>query len=241
MIAFLLWLALGAASVQHSDVLERAERAYRSAEFQVALELYESALADRDVPRGGVLFNMGNCAFRLGRYPDAILYYRRAGLFAADDPELAFNLQMTEQQLGLDARPEPSLGGALLARLDAVDPNLLLFVAIAIQVLGLAGLTRVRGGAGRTAMLGLVLVGVALVARVGWSAFVPAPLDGVVMADGTTLLGEPLAGMPVVRAVRAGEVVRVAEMSDRWMRVRIADREGWVERSAVELVGPIGS
>jgi hypothetical protein len=47
---------------------------------------------------------------------------------------------------------------------------------------------------------------------------------------------EPHAGMPAVFRLRPGELLRVIEESDRWVRMVHPRGEGWTERTGVGLV-----
>ena len=64
----------------------------------------------------------------------------------------------------------------------------------------------------------------------------PAAPEGVVMDHKIKVRTEPHAGMPVIVELRAGEIVRVEESSDRWARIVHVRGRGWTERAGVGVV-----
>ena len=54
-----------------------------------------------------VLFDLGNSYFKEGDFPQAILAYKRAQWLSPGDPDIAANLHLAEQQVGL-SEPETS-------------------------------------------------------------------------------------------------------------------------------------
>ncbi|TDJ65970.1 MAG: tetratricopeptide repeat protein [Planctomycetota bacterium] len=233
MIALLLGLLLG--SPFGPPDLGQAERDYRAGRFEAALTLFEAALSAPDAPQGGVLYDMGNCAFRLGRHAEAIWHYRRAALRIPNDPEVRFNLRLAQRELGLAAEQERWLSG-VFAPLDSLPPWGRLFLVGAVQATGLAGLvlarrrSAVRAGLLLLALLGLL--GAARLAREAW--FAPLP-EGVVLAA-TGLRAEPSADRPVTLALRPGETVRVSRTTEGWVKVESPRGRGWTESAGVGVV-----
>jgi len=217
MTALLLALIMGLA-----DPVD-AEAAYSSGRFADALDMYDTVLAEGRHRNDAVLFNMGNCAFRLGRFAEAALYYRRSLLRMPGDGEAAFNLALAEQRLGMDTRPDDSFGSSTLKWIDALSPLELLLLAAGLETLGLVGLVLFRRRPMlRLAMAIVILLSLAGAVRLVHSLWLDDAVEGVVTAREITL--------------QAGERVRVMEMSDRWMRVEQAEGSGWTERAGVGLV-----
>ena len=207
--------------------LERAERAYRMGDFQKAMEFYEAALEVGEAPNGALLYNMGNCAMRLGDPALATLCYRRALLWLPGNSDVLANLRLADEQLGLDqAGPPPSRG----------SPWLWLAAVVALQGIGLAlvVMRRARG----VRLLGVLLVGAGLAVaadllRQEWLPGLPA---GVVLTDQVQVLEEPREQAGSVCVLPAGAVVEVIETSPEWLRVQHAKGEGWARRGPVAVV-----
>ena len=151
----------------------RAERAYRSGQYETASALFDGTLSDPTIARGPALYNLGNCAYRLGRYVDAALYYRRALVRMPRDPEITFNLSLAERHMGIEA-PARSLVGTVILWAQKLPPGILLLLAAALQGIGLFGLMRMsRGRRARVAMALLVLTGVLGTLGLGYDSLFP--------------------------------------------------------------------
>jgi tetratricopeptide (TPR) repeat protein len=230
-IALVLSLLLGLAD------LDRAEQAYHAGRFEEALAGFEAALSEPAAEEGALLYNMGNCAYRLGRLPDAILLYRRAQIHLPRDREVAFNLRLTEAKLGVSPPASPSLTTSAARILDSLTPQEHLALVGALETVGLAGmvlLRRRRAARNATAFLVvLALLGAARLARAIWFPGAPA---GVVIAREIALRPEPSTSEPITARLRAGESVRIESMSTEWLRVAHPLGRGWTERVGIGLV-----
>lgn len=219
-----------------SSTWSRAEQAYRSGEYQTASALFDRVLSDPTMARGPTLYNLGNCAYRLDRYVDAALYYRRALLRMPRDPQVSFNLDLAERRLGREA-PHRSLAGTVMSWVQWLQPAELLLLAAALQVIGFIGLMRTRRGRrARVAMALLVVLGILGTLRLGYARFFPGLPVAMVLASEIDLRSEPHTSLGITLKLEAGEIVRVAEMSDRWARIVHPQGSGWTERAGLGLV-----
>lgn len=234
----LLFLGTGGAYSQQpgASAWSRAEQAYRSGQYQRASALFEGVLSNSTVARGPTLYNLGNCAYRLGRFVDAVFHYRRALLRMPRDPQVVFNLDLAERRLNTEA-PNRSVRGTVISWVQWLQPVELLFLAAALQVIGFIGLTRMhRGRRARVAMALLALLGILGTLRLGYTRFFPEPPIAMVLASEIDLRSEPHTSLGITLKLEAGAIVRIAEMSDRWARVIHPQGGGWTGRAGLGLV-----
>ncbi len=230
MIELLLALLLGNGPAQ-------AERAYEAGEFAEALALYQAALEEPGAAEGSLLYDMGNCAFRLGRLAEAALFYRRALVRMPRDEDAEHNLRLAERRLGLEAPLGVPLSALAVRATDALAPGLLLALAAALETIGLLGVVflRRRRAAQLSAAL-LLLLALAAAGRLAERRWFPGPPEAVVLSAEIALRAEPHAEVPAILRLKAGETVRVLERSDRWSRVLHAHGGGWTESTGLGLV-----
>lgn len=210
---------------------ERAEYSYRAGLYEVALQHYEAALQDPCLAAGPLLYALGNCAYRLGDYAAAALYYRRALLHLPDRDEPRFNLRLAQEQLGVQA-PIPGPRGVF----DWLDSAPALWLVALLQTAGLLGLLVLRRTAVRGLALLLLLFGLLGGLQQVLRRTATQPLYGVVQAQVAPLRQQPGQEAAVAGSLQAGEVVEVGEGTELWLFVRNARGSGWVERTALELV-----
>ncbi len=215
--------------------LERAERAYRAGDFQQAHALYTAALQAGDVPRGAVLFHLGNCAYRLGQRAEAIWCYRRALLRLPRDPEVRGNLRLVEAQLGVEPPPS-SLGSALRTPLEVLTQRELLALASVLQAGGLLGFLTAQRRNARRGMALLVALGLGCGAHLLHRTWLAAPSHAVVLDHGGTLHAQAEASTKPLLTLRAGEALSVESIGEQWLEVTHALSHGFVERARVGLV-----
>jgi len=113
---------------------DAACRAYEKGEYEKALRMNMQVLQDGFVS-AALLYNIGNCYFRLGDIPRAILYYRRAWYLAPSDADIAANLTFALHVLGL----EPLRSNRLLDLLRRLGRKIALLMAI-IALVALLGI-----------------------------------------------------------------------------------------------------
>lgn len=81
----------------YEEIFLQANELYKKGDFNSACEMYKQIRN----PSPQIYYNMGNCAYKLGRFGYALLYWRRAernwGLFDRED--LTHNLGLLERQI----------------------------------------------------------------------------------------------------------------------------------------------
>jgi hypothetical protein len=230
----LLALLIAAAAPQGVD---DAERAYREGRVAEARELYAARLERARSARGrGTLeFNLGNCAYRLGRPAEALAWYRRAELRLDGDADAAHNRGLAERALGL--RQDGDADD--LARADGASRPTTwksAFLAAGIAAAGLAGALLMKRRALRAAAaIAAALAGAWSVGTALDACARPQP-DAIVVAAEATLRAEPHAERTPGLRLAAGETVRVVERSDRWARVTHPRGAGWTPVDALAVI-----
>ncbi|MFN8392302.1 MAG: tetratricopeptide repeat protein [Bdellovibrionota bacterium] len=79
------------------QLVEQANQAYQSADYEGAIALYQQALSE-GATNGHVLFNLGNAYFRVERLGRAIAAYRQALLDLPGDPDVLANLSLARKE-----------------------------------------------------------------------------------------------------------------------------------------------
>jgi tetratricopeptide (TPR) repeat protein len=112
-VAAVLFLTLAglAAPADPEDFLAEGNRRFEQDDVEAALAAYARGYTGGGSPLDGVLaYNAGTCALRLGRLPEALLWYRRAEAATPGDPWLRDNLALTRRALGDPAEEDSAWG-----------------------------------------------------------------------------------------------------------------------------------
>lgn len=208
LLAVLLLAVLGfTPSPSPEAALAEGNLLFEKGDVEAALETYARGWtgARRDGALAGVLaYDAGTCALRLGRLPEALLWYRRAEAVIPGDPWLRDNLTLTRHALG-----EPPEDGLLSGSWPSGRRWLpWLGVALAWTALLLVLLRPRAGRAGGR---------VALLALLAGAAFASGPLLDRFGPRAAVLLlscgGRPAGSEVRVRAVDGGGWRIVGERS----------------------------
>jgi len=232
-IARVVLLAL--APLAASADLERGVEAYRAARYAEARECFERALSEPRSPRGELHHALGNCAFRSGEYPTAILCYRRAEVWLEDDRAARANRALAERRSGLAPR-EWERVAALASALSAGEWLALL---VALEGAGLVVLALARRRAARVTGALLAWLALAGGAGIAWVQAQERAPRGVAL-ESLALRRDPHADLPPVAELPAGTTVAIEAASGRWALVRQGSTTGWVPSSRLGwvLAGP---
>ena len=232
---------------------DEATRLYREAagaEGERQDDLYREAAAlyaevAAETPNGRVLYDLGNARFRAGELGRAIAAYRRAERLLPRHGPTRANLAYARDLApggGPGRKPHPAAAAFLfwhyaLSLAEAEVMAVLTFLAL----LGLLAARRfvgerVRRRLSAPAIVAGVLFGVFGLSSIAKLADSPAG-EGVVVTAEARVRSEPTGRAVDLFTLREGAEVRVTDRSGNWTRVFAgADRRGWVESRAVEVL-----
>lgn len=243
--ATIFWLLLaclaccGSVAAQSKAVAadaEAAEEAYRRGDYARAKELWTALLEQRGAD-GRLEYDIGNCEYRLEDYARALWRFERAARALGGDERVRFNLSLAERKLGLQSDEATSFFADARAKVRRLDRGDWFTCGLGLEVVGvllLAFSLRRRA---------FVLAGVAaLLTVLGAASLVRAAtldpdriLGVVVLEEDTPVRGEPREELDSILRLGAGVRAEFVAKSPGWVRLRIRDREGWVQRGSVGL------
>ena len=222
-------------------LFNEANAAYDGNDFAAAADRYKQAL-EAGLKTGEVLYNLGNCYFRMGKLGMAMVYYERARQFMPRNQSLLGNIALSESR-ALDKISPPkirALGRKLFSwhrRLTARELSLILIAANAAFWASLATLAIRRS---RSVKLAVVFIGIILVLSGFSHCLRQIERRGPGSAFVVTYDAEVRTG-PGDYAVRFklhdGTRVRLVDSREGWCQIRLADgKRGWIKAENVEKI-----
>lgn len=90
-------------------VMQNANKMYEASEYSNALEIYHGIASDYRSPI--LFYNMGNCYFKMGNIPEAILYYERSLKYDPENENTLANLAQANKLItdAIQAVPETAI------------------------------------------------------------------------------------------------------------------------------------
>ena len=227
------------------SLVARGARAYSGGETATALALFDSANTAFTSP--ALLYNIGNCHFKLNDVPHAILFYERALRLAPGDADVRTNLELARQKVvdRISELPSFSLGSTWARIRGGRDADewsrralwtcLLLFLCLAIAV-------AVRPRTARRVLFGLsagLFLGTAL--SIAFAAFRHDELtddsEAIIMSPKVDVRSEPREGSTVLFVLHKGTKVTILQQENTWSEVQLANGSvGWMPPASLERI-----
>lgn len=161
-------------AVRTTDPLREGNRLFRRGDPAGAVDAYRAAGPEALREDPVLAYNLGTALHRLGRLPEAVVWYRRARRLPGHDPWLESNLERARATLAAPHLPPPTLLRPFL-----LHPGLLQTAAVLASWAALILAARsIRGGfpVGPRAAFVLLIAGAALwSAQAAIEAFGPRP------------------------------------------------------------------
>lgn len=219
-----------------------AEKAYQVGRFADAAQAYAARHGDGNYP-ADVLYNIGNCYYRLDQQGYAALFYRRALLQDPRHVEARQNLRFLEKSLGSLVVPhsetEQMLGSVGLQTWKSLTLLGCWLILISLLALFLTP----RGSPWKPTGIALLVIGpvLSIGGGIGWryypdDARFAAPQDQLVVVSPDTMVRTAASrnAKDVINAP-AGSLAEVIATRGSWTYIGFATKtRGWVPSDAVE-------
>lgn len=221
-----------------SDSAAQISMHYDKGEFSEALQQCRQLLKSNRTLNPALLYNMGNCFYRMQQYPEALVCYERARRLAPDDSDILSNLNAVCRKLEIEERGKVRNPAELMMgfRDSFRQDTWLLFAAagFAVTLFSISWL-RLRGRSGIRAGLlgGLLILTVSMVMFVWQERVLYRTDEAVVMRDRTAVYTLPAENSNQRAALNAGFPVEIRESRRDWFLIRYQGGEGWVHANAV--------
>ncbi len=220
----------------------KANIEYIGTNYVAAASLYQAAI-DAGFRAGGVYYNLGNAWYRCGRLGKAIAAYRHAQWLLPRDSDVAENLATARLQQGAEAPGASERSGAVRAFLFVyyyVSPDETVWgfcfcLAAFFAVLSWQWFSPAQWLRRTMLVLGAcaLVLGIAGGTHVYWAH---AGSEAVVVGDsvaGRSGASESATGIFVLND---GAEVGVTGREGGWVKIKVADKNGWVPEHAVEVL-----
>ena len=222
------------AAETHSAGADQAMNAYDTGKFADAEKYYRSRLNPAE-PSANLLYNIGNCLFQQGYFPQAMVCFERASKLSPRDPDILENLNLSRRKLMLPEKYKVASPSDILPYLrDSLRPDEWLFLmCCGIALVFFAAGTALLAGCGRTFRI-LLIAGILLIVLPGTAYLIQRKTSYNPDFAVVTARSLPLRSLPSDQAgktemnLRSGEEVTIVERRMDWVRIRSGTAEGWV-------------
>ncbi len=211
-----------------------AMTAYDAGQFDAAGQYYAAQLK-KSRPSAKILYNMGNCLYRMGELPKALICYERALRLSPRDSDILENLNLVRRKLGLPEKYKIATPSDIPPYLrDSLRPDEWMFLfccgwALLFVALGFRALKLNRILVRSAAAAGLVLLIFPAAAHLSQGRTSYSPDYAIVTVRNLPVYSLPSAQSGKIEMkLKAGEELSIVERRLDWVRIRSGDAEGWV-------------
>jgi tetratricopeptide (TPR) repeat protein len=241
-ILFLVFIPLFTYAQSDKFNLKSPEAAYASGKYKKAEILYRTMLK-RKKTCPAILYNIGNCLYKQGELPEALVYYERARRLDPADSDIFENLNVVRRKLML-----PEIGkvknplDSLVNIRDSFRPDQwLLFAAIFWSAFWLVLITKqFLTKAQISTALSLIVVAMLLCLI----AYLAQKNSTYSQKFALVVKKAPVYTLPTTISEKSnfeltpGTDVQIEENRHNWKRIRNEESEGWVKGNVVQSLCP---
>lgn len=218
---------------------EEAKTAYDKGEFGEALSYYADVVS-RNAASPGALYNLGNCYYKLGDLPLALIAYERALKLAPRSSDIIENLNLTRRKLMLEERrllDSPGKFPPYLRDSLRFDEWLILLSFGLMTVFAGVGLAFIK--LRKRIWITITSCGFILFVACGSMALIQTHHTynhdyAAVVERNAPLYGLPSESGKIEMRVKAGTECVISERRSEFVRVNIDGTEGWMKSTSVK-------
>ena len=217
---------------------DEAFTAYDKGELEKAAEFFKSKI-NPSALSPAMLYDLGNCYTRQGKYPKALLCYERALRLSPRDSDIQENLNFVKRRLFLPVAGPAQNPQELIATVrDSLRPdNWLMLTALCWAACGAVLLFRKKLNRYRLAVaLAVPVAGIIIAVTAILSQYSETynSANAVIVQKSTPLYVLPSENSETSDIpLKGGECVKIIEQRLDWARVRSGNAEGWIPSHAM--------
>ena len=224
---------------------EQGNEAYKTGEYQEALEYYKQAAEDT---KGVTInFNLANTYFKLDKLPESILYYERALKFEPANADVLHNLQLVNGMIvdRIDNLPQSKLNIWWKDFRFGLGPDgwawvsiALAFITVILIILYYTAPSRnIRRFGFFVGIIFLILTAAAISLAQSAEKYRNGFKTAIIFTDKVDIKSEPRDGSTNVFVLHAGTKVHILATDDGWYEVKIASgNQGWMKANDLEEI-----
>lgn len=218
---------------------------YSEGKYEEAFNAYLQLVEQGNIS-DALYFNLGNAAFKTGRFADAVLNYKKALRLNPKHADARFNLKVT-QQLLIEKKTELTEVGLTkllnhikyIFRVDgwAILQIVFLFLSfISFVAVYLVSLVKLKKTLFLLSFLWIIPAVISLGFAQWQYAEIHAP-EGVIMSSSANVFSEPSEKSTVLFLLHEGSSVGILQNNGEWLKISFDDEKiGWVNSKNIALI-----
>tara|TARA_B100000424_G_C22836060_1_gene446362 strand:+ start:34 stop:768 length:735 start_codon:yes stop_codon:yes gene_type:complete len=237
LIKLYLFLFIFSATAVCSSAFNGAETFYQNNDFSSALEKYQHYL-EENPDSFNILYNIGNCYFKLQQYGKAIVYYKRALQLNPKDTDALKNLELTRQFLTVSIDDSDHFSIDFFQRLDVLSLNqLYVLFMILFVLLNTVVYFRLKGK--KSEFLSNIMYSLLVLVTISGFVFYVKYMqltqsEGVVVTKKVAVHSGPSLSLPELFFVHEGHEFIIKKELQDWVEIELKNGfQGWIGKKFI--------
>lgn len=226
---------------------EKGNALYQKAQYQQAVDVYESIIKEDKQQSAELYFNLANSYYKLNKVAPSIYNYEKALVLKPHDPDVLNNLKFAKKLTIDEIKEVPKVGFAKLIQnfTGIFNYNVWAKISVGIAFLFLLAfigyyfsqLTLTK----RIYFIGMFVLLVALLLSVSAGMSEKSHFDNdrpaIVFSELSEVRSEPQKAGAAIFLLHEGAKVYVMETLGRWTKIELTDgTEGWIDATTIKEV-----
>lgn len=220
--------------------LNTAERFYQNNQFEEALDTYFVYLEEQ--PNSfNILYNIGNCYFKLEQYGQAILYYRKALVHDHRNKDALNNLNLARSFLTVSIATEESISASIFRWFTVISFDSAYLVFLLILFLFNASVLYVMKFKKSELMINIIYSSLVLVLFSGVFVYFKykqqSQIEAVILSKKIAVHEGPSTTLSELFFLHEGSEVFIKKDLQDWVEIELSNGfTGWVERQHLQNI-----
>lgn len=242
LILFIVLMQLNASASE--EIFSKAEKAYRSGNYDEAVKLYESALGENEISPA-VFYNLGNCHFKKSDFVRALLWYERAAKYDPGNEDIKMNLEITRSKISEENENVSSgVSGWFYTIVNSRPADYWSWLCIFLSLAGSAFLflmflstqISMKRISLATAFISFSFSVVFFIFSWYQTAYFNTNEQAIVMSENAEVRSEPIGNSKAVFTFPAGMKVKILQEKGEWSEIIFNSNVGWVKSEEIERI-----
>ncbi|WP_214070717.1 tetratricopeptide repeat protein [Mucilaginibacter sp. dw_454] len=227
-------------------LFEKANELYSKGQYKEATETYQRIL-ETGQESASVYFNLGNCSYKEGDIPQALLYFEKAHRLAPGDDDINFNIRLATSKTvdKIDEAPEFFVSRWWKGFILNYSADGLATTAIILTLIGSALLIwyffALAAGAKRFAFFSSIFfffVAIcAIIIACSQANYFDNNKQAIVFTSSVNVKTSPAEAVSTTFVLHDGTKVNIMGNNNGWIRIKIANgNEGWIKEGDVKEI-----
>ncbi|MAH80103.1 MAG: hypothetical protein CMP39_00245 [Rickettsiales bacterium] len=218
----------------YGNNLSTAERLYQNGDFEASLDIYMFYL-DEHPTNFSLLYNIGNCHFKLKQYGQAILYYRKALKIEQNNADAINNLTLARSFLPVFTKSNNSFSANILGWFNVITLNFSYFLFMFILLIFNGALFYVLKYKKNELIINVIYSTLVLVLFSGglltYKMALSNRIEAVIIAKKIPVHEGPSLSLPQLFFIHEGSEVNIKKELSEWVEIELDNGfNGWIER-----------